>query len=85
MMMRTPSPPCPLLQMIPARVIAAACQISMRSLTRAIAKGQFPAPICIRGRKFFLASDINRWLEVLHGPGDVPPQGDSQAPTGSAR
>lgn len=83
-MVNLPQPPCPLLHMLPARTIAAACQLSMRSLRRAIARGQFPTPIRIRGRMFFLASDLEAWLDQQRHPGDAPAQEGSTAQTTSA-
>ena len=83
-MVNPPQRPCPLLHMLPARTIAAACQLSMRSLRRAIALGQFPTPVRIRGRMFFLVSDLEAWLEHQRHPGGDPAQEGSTAPTTSA-
>lgn len=54
---------CPLLNLIPASEVARVCDMSMRSLRRAITAGQLPPPIRIRRRLFFRAGDLKRWLD----------------------
>jgi excisionase family DNA binding protein len=68
-------PPTPETLTIPLAGVAAMLGISMRTLERMIAIGDFPRPIRVGKQRMYRRSSVERWLEAAEAEAARSPRG----------